>query len=103
MTAMVNVYIYDFFNVSPEIIGHFGVLDISLNSDLPMFIDPFLLFASEKEEYRQLHDQIITYLRFLRDESIGGHIGQGDLQHWFRFKEVKETWLGFSKQGNGGL
>jgi hypothetical protein len=31
-------------------------------SDLPLFIDPFLLFNSDKPEYRRLHDSIIDYL-----------------------------------------
>jgi uncharacterized heparinase superfamily protein len=36
-------------------------------SDLPLFIDPFLLFNSDKPEYQELHDGIIAYLRFLRN------------------------------------
>jgi hypothetical protein len=31
-------------------------------SDPPLFIDPFLLFNSDKPEYRRLHDSIIDYL-----------------------------------------
>ena len=45
---------------------------MSLVNDLPLFIDPFLLFNSEKPEYRALHDEIIRYLRFLRDEAAAG-------------------------------
>ena len=37
--------------------------DVSLISDLPLFVDPFLLFNSDKPQYRQLHDQIIEYVR----------------------------------------
>lgn len=31
-----------------------GALDISFVSDLPVFIDPFLLFSSDKDEYCRL-------------------------------------------------
>jgi hypothetical protein len=36
-----------------------------LLADLPLFVDPFLLFNSRKPKYRALHDPIIKYLRFL--------------------------------------
>ena len=52
--------------------GSIRGLYISLVSDLPLFIDPFLLFNSDKPEYRRLPDSIIDYLRFLRDKSVGG-------------------------------
>jgi hypothetical protein len=51
--------------------GSIRGLYISLVSDLPLFIDPFLLFNSDKPEYRRLPDSIIDYLRFLRDKSVG--------------------------------
>jgi hypothetical protein len=71
-------------------------------SDLPLFIDPFLLFNSDKPEYRELHDNIIKYLRFLRDKSVGGRVNRGLLANWYVFKEVKQNWLGFTVMGNGG-
>ena len=48
----------------------YGALDISLINDLPVFVDPFLLFNSKKPEYQNLHNDIIKYLRFLRDKSL---------------------------------
>jgi hypothetical protein len=69
---------------------------------LPLFIDPFLLFNSRKPIYRQLHDQIIRYLRFLRDKSTTEDIDTGLLASWYYFREVKQTWLGFSESGKSG-
>lgn len=97
-----NVYFSDFFEVNPSDLFEYGAYNISMINDLPLFIDPFLLFNSEKPEYRQLHDQIIEYLIFLRDKSSSGIIKRGLLQSWFTFSEVKQNWLGFSVFGNRG-
>lgn len=92
----------DVFGVDPADIESYGALDISLVADLPLFIDPFLLFHSEKPEYQALHQQIIRYMKFLRDQSVTGHVDDGLLKAWFHFKEVNQTWLGFAVDGNQG-
>jgi hypothetical protein len=66
-----KLYLSDYFEVSEEALNQYGAFTISLVSDLPLFIDPFLLFNIDKPEYRRLHDRIIDYLRFLRDKSVG--------------------------------
>lgn len=98
----VQIYFSDFFGVSPKVLDDYGAFDVSLINDLPLFIDPFLLFNSDKPEYRQLHDEIIRYLRFLRDRATAAAGSPGLLANWYQFKEVKQTWLGFSKHGNQG-
>ena len=60
-----KVYFTDFFNVDEELLDEYGAFNISLINDMPLFIDPFLLFHSEKEEYKKLHEDIIRYLIFL--------------------------------------
>lgn len=97
-----KLYFSDYFEVSEEALEDYGAFNISLVSDLPLFIDPFLLFNSEKPEYRQLHDNIIDYLRFLRDKSVGQDVNDALLASWYVFKEVKQNWLGFTVLGNGG-
>lgn len=67
-----------------------------------MFIDPFLLFNSEKPEYQALHGEMIKYLKFLRDKSIGSALDKGSMYAWYIFKEIKQNWLGFSLSGNRG-
>jgi len=97
-----NIYFSDYFGVKKDTLDKYGAFNVSLINDLPVFIDPFLLFNSEKEEYQELHNRIIDYIRFLREMSDSGRISQGQLRHWFLFPEVKQNWLGYSKVGNGG-
>lgn len=98
----IQAYFSDYFSVLPQIIEDYGAFNISLLNDLPLFIDPFLLFNSTKSEYRDLHDRMIRYLRFLRDKSAAGGIHRGLIQAWYRFPEVRQNWLGFSLKGNRG-
>ena len=79
----------------------YGAFDVSVVSDLPLFIDPFLLFNSTKPEYQELHDGIIEYLKFLKDNA-SADLDSGLKASWYRFKEVKQNWLGFTLLGNGG-
>ena len=83
-------------------VDDYGAFDISLIGDLPLFIDPFLLFNSDKPEYKRLHDELIRYLVFLRDKAKRGPVNEGLLRAWYCFPEVKQTWLGFSLEGNEG-
>lgn len=98
----VNIFFSEFFDVSPGLIEEHGAVDVSLVSDLPLFIDPFLLFNSDNPVYQGLHEGIIRYLKYLRDNATAGAIDPGLLNAWYRFSEVKQTWLGFSKEGNRG-
>jgi hypothetical protein len=59
-------------------------------------------FYSKKTEYRRLHDELIRYLIFLRDKSQKGDVSDALLRAWYCFPEVKQTWLGFSLEGNKG-
>jgi hypothetical protein len=98
-----NIYFSDYFGISKEVLDEYGAFDVSLINDLPVFIDPFLLFSSDKEDYEALHQEIIKYITFLREMSDKGEISKGLVKHWFLFPEVKQNWLGYSKMGNGGL
>lgn len=97
-----NIYFTDYFGVSEDVLEAFGAFNISLVTDLPLFIDPFLLFNSNKPEYRALHDGIIEYLRFLRAKSEGGGITPALMKAWYCFGEVKQNWLGFCETANRG-
>jgi hypothetical protein len=99
---MMHLYFSDIFEVSSRVLDKYGAFNISPVTDLPLFIDPFLLFNSKKKEYRQLHDDIIRYLRFLKDKSIAGMVSPALLKSWYHFSEVKENWLGFCVSGNTG-
>lgn len=97
-----NIYFSDFFDVSPDIIEKYGAFNISLINDLPLFIDPFLLFNSSKSHFKILHNEIIQYVRFLKERATSVSINGGILKHWYHFPEVKQNWLGYSKVGNRG-
>ena len=97
-----DLYFSDIFDVSPKTLDKYGAFNISVVTDLPLFIDPFLLFNSKKKEYRQLHDDIIRYLSFLKDQSTTGTVDPALLKAWYHFSEVKENYLGFCISGNTG-
>lgn len=98
-----KIYFTDFFDVDPDTLEAYGAFNVSLINDLPLFIDPFLLFDSDEAQYSALHDEIIKYVKFLRDMSASDEaISSGLRDHWFRFPEVKQNWLGFSRKGNIG-
>jgi hypothetical protein len=96
-----DLYFSQHYEVDPAVLRKYGAFDISIASDLPLFIDPFLLFNSRKKKYQELHEGIIRYLLFLR-EKAAGDLDPGLIALWFRFKEVKQNWLGFTLLGNGG-
>lgn len=102
VTPTVSIYFSDVFEVEPALLANHGAFNISLVTDLPLFIDPFLLFNSKKPVYRELHERMIRYLRFLRDRAERTDLPDGLVKAWFRFPEVSQTWLGFSQSGNRG-
>lgn len=96
-----GIYFSDRFNVDPQVLEDWGAFDISVVTDLPVFIDPFLLFNSDKDEYRALHEQIVEHLRFLRDHAHEP-LSPGRIKSWYAFSEVKQNWLGFTVGSNRG-
>lgn len=97
-----GIYFADIFEVDPAVLKEYGALNISLVNDLPLFVDPFLLFHSVDAVHRALHEDILRYLAFLRDRATEGAVGDGLLRAWYMFPEVKQNWLGYSKTGNSG-
>lgn len=96
------IYFSDIFGVEESILEEYGAMNISLLNDIPLFIDPFLLYASEKQEYKALHNSIIDYLSFLKEQSEKGELTIEKIKRWYVFPEVKQNWLGYSQTGNSG-
>jgi hypothetical protein len=98
----IKIYFSDYYNVPKTSLEQYGAFDISLVTDLPLFIDPFLLFNSEKPEYQALHDEIIDYIGYLHDLSMDGDVPKGLIRQLYRFPEIRQNWLGYSLTGNAG-
>lgn len=96
------MYFSEYFEIDPCLLREYGALNISLVCDLPLFIDPMLIFNSKKPEYKKLHTEIIRYFTFLADKAQD-NLQENEIKAWFRFSEVKNNWLGYSLSGNGGL
>ncbi|MPW27065.1 hypothetical protein GC105_14880 [Alkalibaculum sp. M08DMB] len=88
------------FKVDSDLIKAYGAVDISLVCDIPLFIDPMLIFNSDK--YQSLHQEIIRYFHFLFIKSKEG-LSTKEIDAWFNFSEVPNNWLGYSLIGNKGL
>ncbi|MGE0876289.1 MAG: hypothetical protein AB7O31_16630 [Burkholderiales bacterium] len=99
---MASIYFSDFFGLPSEVVEDYGAFNVSLVTDLPLFVDPFLLFNSEDEIYRGLHEEIIEYMRFLKQCALDRSASPALVDAWFAFPEVKQNWLGFSQTGNAG-
>jgi hypothetical protein len=97
-----STFFNEYFDVTQDAIDEYGAFNVSLINDLPLFIDPFLLFNSNNTEYQKLHSDIIEYMIFLRDAVADGRVTDDLLKAWFMFPEVKQNWLGFSLSGNSG-
>ena len=98
----IGVHFSDIFNVSRDALENYGAFNISLIADMPLFIDPFLLFSSDKPEYQALHKQILDYLSFLKIKADAGITDEGLIYSWYTFPERKQNWFGYSQLGNSG-
>lgn len=96
-----ELYFSDHFGVTPNVLEQYGAFDISLASDLPLFVDPFLLFNARELEFQRLHEAIVDYLKYLRDQA-GSGLDDGTMLDLYCFAEVKQNWFGFTEFGNGG-
>ncbi|MDP1579576.1 MAG: hypothetical protein Q8M02_04825 [Candidatus Didemnitutus sp.] len=102
MNPASDLYFSDVFGVAESDLDEYGAFNVSLVVDLPLFIDPFLLFNSQHPPYQALHTLIIDYLKYLRDQSLAGQLNDGRLRALFCFSEVQQNWLGFSQTDNRG-
>lgn len=89
----------EYFEIDSEVLDEYGALNICIDTDLPLFIDPFLLFSSEKAEYIKLHDQVVGHLIQLKELATSNQ--DSDIR-LFQFPEIKQNWLGLCKWGNNG-
>lgn len=96
-----DLYFSQAFEVPGATVDAYGAFDISVVSDLPVFVDPFRLFNSNTPEYQALHDDILKYLFYLRDQA-GEQLDDATIRNLYAFPEVKQSWLGYTFFGNDG-
>lgn len=96
------MFFSDFFGVEREKLEKYGAFDISLVADLPLFIDPCLIFSSKKPEYRDLHEAIIRYVLYVHDKVEAGEMTDGLAHALLYFPDIKQNWFGYSAFGNEG-
>ena len=90
-SVFIMVYFSDVFNIDEGLLDDYGAFNISLLNDMPLFIDPFLLYASEKQEYQELHHGIIRYLSFLRQKASEGRLSPVKIKQWYVFPKLRRT------------
>lgn len=95
----IRILFSQYFDIPAKTLDDYGTIDLCLSSDLPLFIDPFLLFASGKSEYLDLHKKITSHLMLLK--KIAQAEDSPDL-NIFKFPEQKQNWFGLCRYGNGG-
>lgn len=96
----IKLFFSDYFDIESKILDGYGAFDICIDTDLPLFIDPFLLFSSEKPEYQKLHEQIVAHLIDLKNIAVAKNISIDT--KLFQFPEIKQNWFGLCKYGNSG-
>ncbi len=89
----------EYFEIDQKVVDRYGALNICVEADLPLFVDPFLLFSSANPEYQALHDKIVGHLILLRELAANNPSVGLSL---FKFPEVPQNWLGMCKWGNNG-
>ena len=96
------MFFSDYFKVDKKIIKDYGAIDISLVSDSPLFIDPLLIYGNSDPVIKKQYSKITQYLLFLNNKAKAG-LTNSDINIYFKFKEVKQNWLGMCSKGNSGL
>jgi hypothetical protein len=95
------------FGVSPDVLAKVGVLDVTLNVDTALFIDPLLLPTSRHEElsagatatYKKHFELVIKLLRASKRMDDVAWRGARELME---FPEAKWTCLGYGAHGTAG-
>jgi hypothetical protein len=72
-----------------------------LQEDIPLYIDPFLLWVSEDPEYRKLHERLIGFFRVVADKVRGGDL-DGAARHLAGCEEQRALGLGYASGSKRG-
>lgn len=73
-----------------------------LREDLPLYLDPFLLWASSRDDYQELHESLLGFIEQVRAYAVNGQALQAK-KLLAEVREPNELGLGYasgSKQGS---
>lgn len=96
---------------NPRLIDHFSLSFVQadvdfaiphLLEDIPLYVDPFLLWSSESTEYNELHQRLLGFFETIRRLVVAGRRSQA-FRLLIQIREPKEMGLGYalaSKRGS---
>lgn len=96
------MYFNEYFDIDTSELDTYGALNISLDYDLPLFIDPLLIFLSENPNFKTWHEKLVKYILFLSSLKNSNSPSKDVIKTFFTFKEICNNWLGLSQTGNRG-
>ncbi|WFL78372.1 hypothetical protein P7228_04730 [Altererythrobacter arenosus] len=81
--------------------------DLFLNLDTELFVDPFLIYGNEREEFVGSHDEIVAFFASIFEDVArsGGDIGSAPYRRALArlsFPEFEEACLGLTAKGTKG-
>ena len=66
------------FSVPPEVLEEYGAFNVALVNDLPLFVDPFLLYDSQNSVHRELHVMFrLTWFDNSADLDLNAEVNNG--------------------------
>ncbi|OGA89529.1 MAG: hypothetical protein A3F76_12925 [Burkholderiales bacterium RIFCSPLOWO2_12_FULL_65_40] len=94
------------FGIDAKTLVDLGVVNVLLNTDTPLFIDPLLLSHSEHEEIRvgahqRYTNRFQTIIKLLAASKEKDDLPWRSAQRLFRFSEISWTCLGYGSSVNG--
>lgn len=94
------------FGINTKILSQLGIVNVLLNTDTPLFIDPLLLKHSEHAEISAGAEKSYTtrfesIIKLLAVSQGTGDLAWRNAQRLFKFPEVSWTCLGYGSSVNG--
>jgi hypothetical protein len=72
-----------------------------LEEDIPLYLDPFLMWSSSDQRYRELHEQLVGFLAHFGELALGGQESAAE-RLLLTCQEPKELGLGYAEASKSG-
>lgn len=96
--------------INPRLIDYFDLnftqddVDFAiphLKEDIPLYVDPFLLWKSDREDYQHHHSELLAFFERLRQEVLSGHKLKAK-EALLECQETREIGLGYALGSKSG-